>query len=235
MIYPSLPFKLTFLEGKAMKVVLTFAFIALTAALQSPTGTQTSSDLVVLKFSWSKYVMSSGLIRPVEADPAPGPIVLRPPRTIPPDEQRPAAAPTERHVEMAVLERNAALSTIRSSNLYVIRLQVKNAGTKLIKSFVWGSEDPSGIPDLAARQFLCTVKAKPNDTKTLEILSPLAPSPIVDASKAGDKTGKSPALSAVINRIEYFDGSIWLRPGWDPSALSQEARPKSDRGACVRL
>jgi hypothetical protein len=217
-----------------MKVVLTLALIALTAMLQTQTSTQTSPDLVVLKFSWTKYVMGNGLIRPLEADPAPGPIVINRVPTPKANEQRPAASPAERQAEMAMLEQNAALSTNRSSTLYVIRIQVKNAGTKLIRSFVWGSEDSAGAPDLAARQFLCTVKTKPNDTKTLEILSALAPAPIVDASKAGDKTSKSPALSTVINRIEFDDGSTWLRPGWDPSVLSQDAHPKSN-SKCIRL
>ena len=209
-----------------MKVVFTLAFMALTATLQTQTSTQTSSDLVVLKFSWTKYVTGSGLIRPIEADPAPGPIVIDRVPDPKANEQRPAASPTERHAEMAALERNAAISTNRSSNLYVIRIQVKNAGTRPIKSFVWASEDPAGMPDLAVRQFLCTVKTKPNDTKTLEILSSLAPSPVVDASKAGDKTDKGPVPSAVINRIEYGDGSIWQRPGWDSSILSQDAPSK---------
>jgi hypothetical protein len=218
-----------------MKVVLNFALIALTATLQTQPSTQAGSDLEVLKFSWTKYVTGSGLIRPVEADPAPGPVVINRAPTRDPNYQRPAANPTERHAEMAALERDAALSTNRSSNVYVIRIQVKNAGTKPIKSFVWASEDPDGVPDLATRQFLCSVKTKPNDTKTLEILSSLAPSRVVDASKAGDKTQQSHVLSPVINRIEYGDGSIWQRPGWDSSILSQDARPKSDGGKCVRL
>jgi hypothetical protein len=218
-----------------MKVVLTFALLVLTAALQTQTSMQTSSDLVVLKSSWSKYVTASGLIRPVEADPAPGHIVIRAPNTRDPNEQRPAASPSQRHAEMAALERNAAISTNRSSNLYLIRIQVKNAGTRPIKSFVWGSEDAAGVPDLAARQFLCTVKTKPNETKALEILSPLSPSPVVDASKAGDNADKGAVLSAVINRIEYGDGSIWQRPGWDSSILPQDTPPKSDSTKCVRL
>lgn len=214
-----------------MKVLLTLAFIALTVTLQTQTSTQTSSDLVVVKFGWTKYVIRSGLISPLEADPAPGPMVINRDPLPKANEQRPAASPAQRDAEMAVLERNAALSTNRSANLYVIRIQVKNAGTRPIKSFVWAPEEPEGMNSLG-RQFLCTVKTKPNDTKTVEILSPLAPSPIVDASKAGDKTGKP---SAVINQIEYVDGSTWLRPGWDPAILSQDTRPKSDGAKCVRL
>lgn len=219
-----------------MKLVLTFALIALTATLQTQTSTQASSDLVVLKFSWTKYVTGSGLIRPVEADPPPGPIVINRAPSIKESEIiRPAAAPNERSAELTALERDAALSTNRPTNFYVYRIQVKNAGTRPIKSFVWAFEDPAEVPDSPGRQFLCTVKTKPNETKALETLSTLAPSRVVDASKAGDKTEKSHVLSAVINRIEYGDGSIWQRPGWVSSILSQAARPKLESGKCVRL
>lgn len=71
-----------------MKVVFTLALITLTATLQTQTSTQTSSDLVVLKFSWNKYVTGSGLISPVEADPAPGPIVINRAPDIKANEQR---------------------------------------------------------------------------------------------------------------------------------------------------
>jgi hypothetical protein len=218
-----------------MKLALTLMLIGLTATLQTQTNPQTSSDLVVLKFSWTKYVMGSGLIHPLEADPAPGPIAINRDPIPRANDQRPASSPTQRHAEIATLERKAALSTNRSSTLYVIRIQVKNAGTKPIKSFVWAPEDPAGVPDLATRQFQCTVKTKPNDTKTLEIVSSLAPSPIVDANKAGDKIQKNPVPPVVINRIEFADGSVWQRSGWDPSILSQDKPSKSDGGKCVRL
>ncbi|MDQ3175507.1 MAG: hypothetical protein M3Q91_17665 [Acidobacteriota bacterium] len=59
-----------------MKIALTLALISLTATLQTQSSTQASSDLVVPKFSWSKYVTGNGLSRSVEADPPPGPIVI---------------------------------------------------------------------------------------------------------------------------------------------------------------
>ena len=217
-----------------MKVVLTGAFIALTAVWQTQTSTQANADLVVLKFSWSKYVMGSGLISPIEADPAPGPAVINRTSTRDPNYQGPSASPTVRNSGLATLEQNAAQSTNRSSSLYVIRIKVKNAGTKPIKSFVWAPDDSAEPSTLSGRQFFCTVKTKPNETKGLEILSPVAPSQVVDASKGGDKKEKNQA-SAVINWIEFVDGSSWQRPGWDASSLSDDARPKLDGAKCVRF
>jgi hypothetical protein len=215
-----------------MKPLLTFALIAFAATLQTQT-TETSSDLVVLKFSWSKYVIGSGLIHPVEADPAPGPLVINRSPTRDPNYQRPAPAPHERSSELATLEQKAAISTNKSSTLYVIRIQVKNTGLKPIKSFVWEYNDSAG-QDNRGRQFLCAVKAKPNETKALEILSTVAPSPVVDVSKAQNKPEKNQLLP-VINRIDYGDGSAWQRRGWDSPGLSQDTPHKTDAGKCVRL
>ncbi|MFN2512268.1 MAG: hypothetical protein ABR568_12605 [Pyrinomonadaceae bacterium] len=216
-----------------MKVVLTFALIALTATLQAKISTQTSSDLVVLKFTWSKYVTGSGLVRPVQADPAPGPIVINRDPVRDPNYQGPAATPTQRRAELAALERDAAISSNRSSSFYAYRIQVKNAGATPIKSFVWAFEDPAEMPESPGRQFLCAVKIKANETKGVETLSTQAPSRVVDAGKAGDKT-ETAVLTAVINRIEYADGSTWQRSGWDSSILSQGA-PRKDGAKCVRL
>lgn len=216
-----------------MKPLLTFALIAFAATLQTQ-NTENSSDLVVLKFSWSKYVIGSGLIHPVEADPAPGPLVINRSPARDPNYQRPAPAPHERSSELATLEQKAAISTNKASTLYVIRIQVKNTGLKPIKSFVWEYNDSPGGQDATGRQFLCAVKAKPNETKALEILSPVAPSSVVDASKAQDKPEKNQHLP-VINRIDYGDGSAWQRPGWESPSLLQDTPRKADSGKCVRL
>lgn len=215
-----------------MKPILTFALLAFAATLQTQT-TETSSDLVVLKFSWSKYVIASGLIHPIEADPAPGPLVINRSPARDPNYQRPASAPHERSSELATLEQNAAISTNKASTVYVIRIQVKNTGLKPIKSFVWEYND-SGGQDAAGRQFLCAVKSKPKETKAFEILSPVAPSPVVDASKAQDKPEKNQVLP-IINRIDYGDGSAWQRPGWESPGLSQDTTRKTETGKCVRL
>jgi hypothetical protein len=216
-----------------MKLVFISALLSLTAMLQTQTSTQVDSDLVILKFSWSKHSIGSGLIRPVEADPAPGPIVITRDPIRDPNYQRPAASPHERSAELLILEREAAGSNTRPSHFYVYRIQFKNAGTKPIKSFVWAFKDPDEMPDSQGRQFQCAVKTKPNEKKSLEVLSTQAPSRVVDASKAGDKAEDN--LTAEINEIEYSDGSTWQRLGWNSSILSQDTRPKLDNGKCVKL
>jgi hypothetical protein len=90
------------------------------------------------------------------------------------------------------------------------------------------------MPESTGRQFLCAVKTKPNEIKGVETLSTQAPSRVIVAGKAGDKT-EAPVLTAVINRIEYADGSTWQRSGWDSSILSQGEPQKLDGGKCVRL
>jgi hypothetical protein len=216
-----------------MKLVLTFALLSLAATLQTQTTTPVGADLVILKFSWSKHATSSGLIRPVEADAAPGPIVINRDPIRDPNYQRPAASPHQRSAELLILERDAAGSNNRPSHFYVYRIQFKNGGTKPIKSFVWAFKDSDEMPDSPGRQFLCAVKTKPNENKSLEVLSTQGPSRVVDVSKAGDKAEDS--LAAEINEIEYSDGSTWQRLGWNSSILSQDPSQKLDNGKCVKL
>ena len=84
------------------------------------------------------------------------------------------------------------------------------------------------MPDpILDRQFYCSIKTKPNDTKDLELFSPLPPSRIVDASKLLPKSDKDSKRSIIINKIEYLDGSVWQRQGWNPATFSFDAHEQS--------
>jgi hypothetical protein len=66
------------------------------------------------------------------------------------------------------------------------------------------------------------MKAKPNESKTFEIVSPYNPVKVVQADA---KTGQAKDGKVVINRIEYVDGSIWKRKGWSvliPSDMTEK-------------
>ena len=112
--------------------------------------------------------------------------------------------------------------------------EVKNASTKVVKSFSWEYQ-LSDKPDSLDRQFYCSIKAKPSESKDLELFSPLAPSRVVDASKAGQKPAKSSDAKVIINKIEYTDGSVWQRQGWNPKTFADDAIQKVAAGKCIGL
>lgn len=219
-----------------MKSSLVIALVVLAVMAQAQTGMQGVSDLVVLKFSCGRYEANSRVIRSVqEPDPPMNePIRINQPVRNEPQEVVNRRDLQERRAEMKAAEINAARSGQPQSRFYFYRLEIKNASTKAVKSFAWAYQ-PAESPDPSDRQFFCVVKAKPNESKAFELFSPLAPSRVVDASKAGDKPEKDSKGKVIINKIEYTDGSVWTRPGWNPATFSADATQKIETGKCVGL
>jgi hypothetical protein len=218
-----------------MKLSFALTLVVLTAISQAQTNTQDRSDLIVVKFSCNKREAGGRMIRSVQ-DPDPPmnePISINPSPRNEPQEVKNRRDIQERRSDMRAAEINASLSGQPVSRIYTYRLQVKNASAKVVKSFAWEYQ-PSTEPDPLDRQFFCVVKAKPNESKDIELFSPLAPSRVVDASKAGDKSAKSDAR-VIINKIEYLDGSVWVRPGWNPNTFRADDVQKIAPGKCIGL
>jgi hypothetical protein len=220
-----------------MESSLAFALVVLTALSQSQINTQDRPDLIVVKFSCNRYENGGHMIRSVQ-DPGPPmnePISINPPvRSNEPQEVKNRRDMQERRADMRAAEINASLSGRPVSKIYSYRLQVKNASSKVVKSFAWEYQ-PSAEPDPLNRQFFCSVKARPNENKEIQLLSPLAPLGVIDASKAGDKPAKNSDARVIINRIEYVDGSFWQRQGWNPKTFQPDDVQKIAPGKCIGL
>jgi len=219
-----------------MKLFLVLASAMLAATSQVQLNTPEPPDLIVLRFDCGKYENSGHMIRSVQ-DPGPPmnePIVINQERRNEPQEVKNRRDMLERRAEMRTTEVNAALSKQPKPTFYFYRLEVKNTSAKAVKSFAWQYQ-PTDVPDPFDRQFFCVVKAKPNESKQFELFSPLAPSRVVDAAKAGDKPEKGSKEKVIINKIEYVDGSVWKRPGWNPATFSADATQKIETGKCIGL
>ena len=219
-----------------MKLFLALLLTVLPAISQLQTNTQEASDLIVLKFSCGKYESGGHMIRSVH-DPDPPmnePIVINQERRNEPQEIKNRRDLQERRDEMRTTEINAALSGQPKSKVYFYHLEVRNTSAKMVKSFAWEYQ-PADSPDPSVREFFCVVKAKPNESKQFELFSPLAPSRVVDAARAGDKPETGSKGNVVINKIEYMDGSVWQRHGWNPATFSAEAIAKVASGKCIGL
>lgn len=219
-----------------MKLSMAIALVSLVLMPQAQTGMQSAPDLVVLKFSCGRYEAGGRVIRSVQ-DPDPPmnePIRINQSVRNEPQEVVNRRDLQDRRAEMKAAEINAARSGQPQSKFYFYRLEIKNASTKAVKSFAWAYQ-PAESPDPFDRQFFCVVKAKSNESKAFELFSPLAPSRVVDASKAGDKPEKDAKGRIIINQIEYTDGSVWQRPGWNPKTFSVESMEKVANGKCIGL
>jgi len=124
--------------------------------------------------------------------------------------------------------RNPPVNVSSPTSRYEYRLRVKNAGAKRIRSILWEYQirDPSNTSTVSRRLFLCAARVKPGGAKMLRAWSP--PDPINVAS-ADASAAEAQKQRAVVNRVEYTDGSTWQREGWEPAG-SKRADPAGAGG-----
>ena len=115
-------------------------------------------------------------------------------------------------MEKSVAESRAAKSKTMDGYLY--RIKVQNTSAKVAEIVFWEYRfvDPANPELIARRQFLCGVNIAAGKGKDLEGFSLSGPSDVVSVQTLADNAFKEDVL---INRVEYSDGSIWQRKGWN--------------------
>jgi hypothetical protein len=218
-----------------MRLIFLATLVTLLQVQQGPTVIQREEpDMVVQKFSWDTIRANSDLIHSA-LDPGPTmnePVGITPPsRANEPQELKNRRDMNERRADMAATQNAAkqSQSNQRRQDQYFLHLEVKNVGTSVIKSIVWEYQPSSETANYELRQYVCTMKAKPKDSKTFELVSPYNPVKVVQADA---KTGQAKDGKVVINRIEYADGSIWKRKGWSV-VIPSDFTDKMGNGKCV--
>lgn len=195
---------------------------------QMPTVDREEADLAVVKFSWSRYRQNSDLIHGAD-DPGPSmnePVsVKQPERKNEPAEIKSRRDVQERRADLMNAEQNAK-TLPPQRDYYMLRLELKNVGQNITKSIVWEFQPTVQTADVEAKQYVCKMKAKPNESKVFELMSPVAPVKVVSVDKKAQE-GK-----VVINRIEYADGSVWKRKGWSV-LIPAEMTDQMANGKCV--
>ena len=98
---------------------------------------------------------------------------------------------------------------------YSYRAKIHNPANKAVQIVFWeyqfkGATDAT---PLVRRQFLCAVNIKPEKDKELQAFSLAGPHDVVSVDVLTNKSN-SPTETAIINRVEFADGSIWQRKSW---------------------
>ena len=98
---------------------------------------------------------------------------------------------------------------------YSYRVKLKNSSSKVIDVLFWEYQfkETANTEYVTRRQFLCGVSIKPEKEKELRGFSLAGPSDVVSVGALG-KGSDALDEKAVINRVEYADGTIWQRKGW---------------------
>ncbi len=212
-------------------VLMLFVFVG-------PLTAQDAVKIEVVKFNWSMYDLqrvaddrdffdNRNLTDPNDPVNRPDPLSRTNPRTLNPK----GKSIEEQSRDLARIEANAAKAAEPDKgNIFLYEMQVKNLHEKAVKSFVWEylSVKDVNLPQSASnRRFFCREKIKPGAGKTMRIVSHLPPVNVVDASSAdnsdGEKGKKNFAVDIMIDRVEFEDGTVWKRPGWDDSKFNPDA------------
>lgn len=202
-----------------MKSLLLLLPIAFFFPLQQQKEQSKDPDVSVVRFTWAKANQPSRLIRGAQSPG--GPI------TTPQTDDRDYSS---RRVNMRTMDNRAKRTAGLPSggHTYHLRLEFKNTGTSIIRSLIWEFKPTGMAEDYEPKQYLCSLKMKPNAKKILDLWTPFSPVKVVDVNARADalKDGE-----VIVNRIEYEDGSIWKRSDWPYEVPSSSAQKLAD-GEC---
>lgn len=174
-------------------------------------------DLTVVQFGWAIDKPKSSMIRGAQN---PGGSV-----TTPPTDGRDLGS---RKAGLRTMDKKPAVSAEPSSDGYMLRLELKNTGPKIVMGLVWEFRPTAGPEDYTPKQYLCAFQVKPKEQRKLDVWTPYAPVKVVraDARSDGLKEGE-----VIIKQVEYADGSVWKKPNWNYK-LPADASQKLIEGQC---
>ena len=176
------------------------------------------SDLLIVKFSWARDKQESHMIRGAQN---PGGPITTP---IPSDNRD----LTSRRVDLRTMEKKAEVTAEKPVEYYQLRLELKNTGPNVVRSLVWEFRPTAGPADYQPKQYLCALRVKPKEKKTLEIWTPYVPVKLISVDERKDALKDG---TVVINQIEYADGSVWKKRGWN-YRLPANSLQKLTEGTC---
>jgi hypothetical protein len=208
-----------------MRVFLLLLLLPLAAAAQNPAPPPAAAaPLSVLGFKWSKSTRTppkgeSGQAGPAAAMTSANKNFERNRRTNDPAGVRDPNADTidarSAAIEKSVQESRTAPRA--PSEVYEYKARVRNDFAKQVEVVFWEYQfaEAASPDNPSRRQFLCGVNIKPGKDKELLALIGSGPTPVVSAESLGATAAPTYQEKAVVNRVEYADGTIWQRKGWN--------------------
>lgn len=116
-----------------------------------------------------------------------------------------------RKADLRKVDKQATVSADKHGNTYQLFLEFKNTGPNVVRSLIWEFRPTATPADYAPKQYLCALRIKPKQKRTLELWTPYSPVKVISATvrPEGLKDGE-----VIINKIEYLNGSVWQRSDW---------------------
>lgn len=113
---------------------------------------------------------------------------------------------------------------------YAYQLKVHNGTQKVMQNVFWEYQfrETANPSNLVRRQFICSVKIKPSQEKSLQAFSRLGPAEVIDVKSLAKKSGPQYESAVRINRIEYSDGTFWQRKDWQVSEYQLNSKARAE-------
>jgi hypothetical protein len=122
-----------------------------------------------------------------------------------------------RRAAMETMVQQSRMPKPKSVDGFAYRVKVRNAGAKPIEVIFWEYEfqETANPSNVVRRQFLCGANIRPDKDKELRAFSLSGPSDVISVGSLAKQSGALFVERVVINRVEYADGTIWQRKGWN--------------------
>lgn len=118
-------------------------------------------------------------------------------------------------MEKSVAESRAPQSKTMDGFSYRVKVQNQSANMVEVVFWEYQFQDPAHPDLIARRQFLCGVNIAAGKGKELEGFSLSGPSDVVNVQTLANNAANPFKETVLINRVEYSDGLIWQRKGWN--------------------
>ena len=114
---------------------------------------------------------------------------------------------------------------------YTYQAKILNNSNKTIETVFWEFQftEKADTANVSHRQFVCRASLKPEKRKVLESFSRNGPGSVVNVRNLKKNENDAFAGSVIINRVEYDDGSIWQRTGWNFDDVKLTLKPPDTR------
>ena len=215
---------------------------------QSPKQNTEAASLTVTSFKWSR--VHRNIDAPADDSTAPAQAMIpqnknfaRNARINDPAGVRDPNADTldGRRAAMDKNVQDSRASKPKAMDGFAYRIKVQNSGAKVVEIVFWEYQfqDPADPSLISKRQFLCGVNIAANKSKDLEGFSLSGPADVVNVSTLADKSNDPFKENVLVNRVEYSDGSMWQRKGWNlaevKSSYERVLREQWTPGTCKGL
>jgi hypothetical protein len=209
-----------------MKLLLLLPLAAILVALgQNPVPTD-GSQIAVLNYSWFKTKI--GAQQQTSSGNSPAAAMIPQNRNFERN-RRANTPPGERDPNLDTIDgRSAAMdrsveearTSKPTTEGFEYNVKLQNLSGKTITAIIWEYQFKESLTpsNITGRQFLCGVSIKPSKAQDFRVMTAKGPSEVISAASLGNKSKDLFQESVLINFIEYSDGSVWQRSGWDSEA-----------------